>query len=32
LRPEGDSSHMPHLEEAERFLDVTERFLERVEA
>jgi L-proline amide hydrolase len=26
-----DSSHMPHLEEHERFLDVVEAFLERVE-
>ena len=26
-----DSSHMPHLEEPERFLEATERFLERVE-
>jgi L-proline amide hydrolase len=26
-----DSSHMPHLEERERFLDVVEAFLERVE-
>jgi L-proline amide hydrolase len=27
-----ESSHMPHLEEHERFLDVVEAFLERVEA
>lgn len=27
-----DSSHMPHVEEPERFLDVVEGFLERVEA
>jgi L-proline amide hydrolase len=27
----ADSSHMPHLEEHERFLDVVEAFLQRVE-
>ena len=27
-----DSSHMPHIEEPERFLEVVEEFLERTEA